>query len=41
MDKYPKLPFKHQLGPAYNYYRAHHMAKFASFDEFLKAAGIE
>ena len=41
MDKYPKIPFKHQLGPAYNHYKAHHVAKFASFDEFLKAAGIE
>lgn len=41
MDKYSKLPFKHQLGPAYDHYKAHHVAKFASFDEFLKAAGIE
>ena len=41
MDKYPKIPFKHQLGPAYDHYRANHVAKFASFDEFLKAAGIE
>ena len=41
IDKYPKLPFKHQLGPAYDHYKAHHVAKFASFDEFLKAAGIE
>ena len=41
MDKYPKIPFKHQLGPAYNHYKAHHVAKFASFDEFLKAAGID
>ena len=40
MDKYPKLPFKHQLGPAYNHYKANHVAKYASFDEFLKAAGI-
>ncbi|MBO4802259.1 MAG: acyltransferase [Bacteroidaceae bacterium] len=41
LDKYPELPFKHQLGPAYEHYKAHHVAKFASFDEFLKAAGIE
>jgi acetyltransferase-like isoleucine patch superfamily enzyme len=41
MDKYPKIPFKHQLGPAYDHYKTHHVAKFASFDEFLKAAGIE
>ena len=41
MDKYPKIPFKHQLGPAYDHYKAHHVAKFSSFDDFLKAAGIE
>lgn len=41
MDKYPEIPFKHQLGPAYEHYKAHHVAKFASFDEFLKAAGID
>lgn len=41
MDKYPKIPFKHQLGAAYDNYKANHVAKFASFDEFLAAAGIE
>lgn len=41
MDKYPEIPFKHQLGPAYEHYKATHVAKYASFDEFLKAAGIE
>ena len=41
MDKYPKIPFKHQLGPAYDHYKAHHVAKFASFDEFLAAAEID
>lgn len=41
IDMYPKIPIKHQLGPAYNHYKANHVAKFASFDEFLKAAGIE
>lgn len=41
IDKYPGIPFKHQLGPAYEHYKAHHEAKFASFDEFLKAAGID
>ena len=40
MDKYPELPFKHQLGPAYDHYREHHVAKFSSFDDFLVAAGI-
>jgi acetyltransferase-like isoleucine patch superfamily enzyme len=41
IDKYPDIPIKHQLGPAYNHYKAHHVAKFDSFDDFLKAAGIE
>ncbi|MBQ8452309.1 MAG: acyltransferase [Prevotella sp.] len=41
MEKYPGIPFKHQLGPAYEHYKAHHEAKFSSFDEFLKAAGID
>lgn len=41
MDKYPKIPFKHQLGPAYDNYKENHVAKFSSFDEFLKAAGID
>ena len=41
MDKYPGIPFKHQLGPAYNHYKTHHVAKFASFDDFLKAAKID
>lgn len=40
MDKYPEIPFKHQLGPAYEHDKTHHVAKFASFDEFLKAAGV-
>lgn len=40
VDIYPEIPFKHQLGPAYEHYKTHHVAKFASFDEFLKAAGI-
>lgn len=41
MDKYPEIPFKHQLGPTYEHYKMHHVARFASFDEFLKAAGID
>jgi acetyltransferase-like isoleucine patch superfamily enzyme len=41
MDKYPKIPFKHQLGPAYEHYKAQHVAKFTSFDDFLAAAGID
>ena len=41
IDKYPDISIKHQLGPDYNHYKAHHVAKFDSFDDFLKAAGIE
>ena len=40
MDKYPQLPYKHQLGPLYDYYKKNHKAKFNSFEEFLIAAGI-
>lgn len=41
MSKYPEIPFKHQLGPAFEHYKTHHVAPFASFEDFLKAAGIE
>ena len=41
MDQYPDLPYKHQLGPLYNHYKANHKAIFNSFEDFLKAAGIE
>jgi len=41
IDKYPNIPIKYQLGAAYDNYKANHVAKFSSFDEFLKAAGIE
>ena len=41
IDNYPNIPIKYQLGAAYDNYKANHVAKFASFDEFLKAAGIE
>ena len=40
VDKYPMLPIKRQLGLAYNAYVASHKAKYADFEEFLKAAGI-
>lgn len=41
IDKYPNIPIKHQLDVAYDHYKAHHVAKFASFDDFLAAAGID
>lgn len=41
VDKYPMLPIKRQLGPAYNAYVASHKAKYENFDKFLIAAGIE
>lgn len=41
IDKYPNIPIKHQLGTAYDNYKANHVAKYASFDEFLAAAGID
>lgn len=41
IDKYPNIPIKHQLDVAYDNYKAHHVAKFASFDDFLAAAGID
>lgn len=40
VDKYPMLPIKQQLGPTYNAYVASHKSKYANFEEFLKAAGI-
>ena len=38
---YPEIPIKYQLGPAFEHYRKYHKAPYSSFDEFLKAAGIE
>jgi acyl-[acyl carrier protein]--UDP-N-acetylglucosamine O-acyltransferase len=40
VNKYPMLPIKQQLGPTYDNYIKSHKAKYASFDEFLAAAGI-
>lgn len=40
VDKYPQIPIKYQLGPCYNRWIKNHKAKYNSFDEFLKAAGI-
>lgn len=41
VDKYPEIPIKYQLGPGYEKWVKNHKAKYSSFDEFLKAAGIE
>jgi len=44
IDKYPELPIKYQLtymGNCYDRWVNNHKATFSSFDEFLKAAGIE
>lgn len=41
MDKYPNLPYKHQLGPLYEHYKKNHVARFKSFEDFLNAAEIE
>ena len=40
VDEYQCLPIKRQLGTLYNAYVASHKAKYADFEEFLKAAGI-
>lgn len=40
IDNYPDIPIKRQLGPFYERYVKEHKAKYRSFDEFLKAAGI-
>ena len=41
IENYPQIPIEYQLGPAYEYYKIHHKAMFSSFNEFLKAAGVE
>ena len=40
IDNYPMIPIKEQLGPMYENYRQHHLAKYGSFEEFLTAAGV-
>lgn len=40
IDAYPDIPIKSQLGPSYSNYVKTHIAKYASFDAFLKAAGV-
>lgn len=41
VKKYPELPIKRQLGASYDSYVRSHKAKYASFDDFLTAAGIK
>jgi hypothetical protein len=40
VDNYPLIPIKRQLGPTYEKFKANHIAKYRSFNEFLFAAGI-
>lgn len=39
IEDYPELPIRNQLGPIYEKYRKEHIAKYKSFDDFLKATG--
>lgn len=41
VDKYPGIPIKYQLGPGYDKWVKEHKSIFSSFDEFLRAAGID
>jgi acyl-[acyl carrier protein]--UDP-N-acetylglucosamine O-acyltransferase len=43
IEQYPEISalIKSQLGPSYDAYKKHHKAMFASFEEFLAAAGIQ
>lgn len=41
IDKYPEIPIRRQLGPICEAYEKSHKAKYESFEDFLKAAGIE
>lgn len=38
VDKYPEIPIRMQLGPAYERYCRCHVAKYDGLDEFIKAA---
>ena len=40
INEYPNLPIKYQLGDAYDEWKINHKARFSSFDDFLKAAGL-
>ena len=39
-DECLQLPIKAQLGPAYEFFRDNHKAKFKGFDDFLNQAGL-
>lgn len=41
VEKFPEIPIRRQLGPDYENYVKNHIAKYASFDDFLKEAGID
>ena len=41
VENYPEIPIRFQLGRYYDTYVKTHKAKYSSFDEFLKAAGVE
>ncbi len=41
IDKYPEIPIRRQLGPAFDQYKSNHNAKYQSFEDFLSAAGIK
>lgn len=41
IDKYPEIPIRRQLGPIYELYKNSHKAKYHSFEDFIKSAGIE
>lgn len=41
VDNFPEIPIKRQLGSEYDQYVRCHKAKYSSFEEFLKEAGIE
>lgn len=41
IDKYPEIPFKKQLGGAFDTWVKSHKARFNSFEDFLKAANID
>lgn len=41
VDKYPSLPYRKQLRDKYTQWSMNHKAKFSSFEDFLKAAGVQ
>lgn len=41
IDNYPEIPIRKQLGSSYNEYKKSHIAEYKTFEQFLKAAGIE